>query len=226
MPRAADERVRAGLRGGARAGGDGRRAGAVRSQVVLEPHFLHVRRRAERDRERDAARKLVARLLVDDVDRQLRTSRVVATACANASVSATQTARARSDLRIGCSYCRLEIRLDERDPDRRRARRRRCWSRSRCGGPSPSCTGAARSCGSGCPSRRSTCSPLIFACSSACFCSSSSISRASSTRIADSRLRPCERSFWQVTTMPVGMCVMRMAVEFFWTFWPPWPLAR
>ena len=36
----------------------------------------------------------------------------------------------------------------------------------------------------------------------------------------------CERSSWQVTTMPVGMWMSRTAVEVFWTFWPPAPEER
>ena len=34
------------------------------------------------------------------------------------------------------------------------------------------------------------------------------------------------RSFWHCTTMPVGRCVRRMALEVLLTCWPPAPLAR
>ena len=34
------------------------------------------------------------------------------------------------------------------------------------------------------------------------------------------------RSFWHCTTMPVGRCVSRMALEVLLTCWPPAPLAR
>ena len=36
----------------------------------------------------------------------------------------------------------------------------------------------------------------------------------------------CERSSWQVQTMPVGRCVMRMAESVLLTCWPPAPLER
>ena len=35
-----------------------------------------------------------------------------------------------------------------------------------------------------------------------------------------------ERSFWHCTTIPVGMCVMRMAEEVLLICWPPAPLER
>jgi len=35
-----------------------------------------------------------------------------------------------------------------------------------------------------------------------------------------------ERSFWQVTTMPLGMWVIRMADSVLLTCWPPAPLER
>ena len=50
--------------------------------------------------------------------------------------------------------------------------------------------------------------------------------RAFSTRIAESLLRCCDRSFWHETTMPVGRCVMRIAESVTLTCWPPAPLDR
>ena len=38
-------------------------------------------------------------------------------------------------------------------------------------------------------------------------------------------MRYADRHGWQTATMPVWRWVMRTAVAFFWTFWPPWPLA-
>jgi hypothetical protein len=46
------------------------------------------------------------------------------------------------------------------------------------------------------------------------------------TRSADALLRCCERSFWQVTTRPLGRCVMRTALSVTLTCCPPAPLAR
>ena len=43
------------------------------------------------------------------------------------------------------------------------------------------------------------------------------------TRIAISRFWVADRSFWQETTMPVGMCVSLIADSVFWTCWPPAP---
>jgi hypothetical protein len=45
-----------------------------------------------------------------------------------------------------------------------------------------------------------------------------------STFIAISRFFICERSFWHVTTMPVGRWVMRMAESVLLTCWPPAPV--
>ncbi|MNS50597.1 hypothetical protein D3C72_832500 [compost metagenome] len=45
-------------------------------------------------------------------------------------------------------------------------------------------------------------------------------------RMAVSRFCSCERSFWQLTTVLVGRCVMRMAVSTLFTFWPPAPPER
>src|SRR5438874_3598702 len=45
-------------------------------------------------------------------------------------------------------------------------------------------------------------------------------------RMAVSRLRSCERSFWQEITMPVGRCVMRTAESAVLTPCPPGPDAR
>ena len=36
----------------------------------------------------------------------------------------------------------------------------------------------------------------------------------------------CERSFWQLATSPVGMCVIRTAESVVFTCWPPLPLER
>ena len=59
---------------------------------------------------------------------------------------------------------------------------------------------------------------------SACACSSASAcSRAASTCIARALFCSCERSFWQVTTMPVGRWVMRTAESVVLTPWPPLP---
>ncbi len=41
--------------------------------------------------------------------------------------------------------------------------------------------------------------------------------------LALARFFGCERSSWQVTTMPVGLWVMRIAVATLFTFWPPAP---
>ena len=47
-----------------------------------------------------------------------------------------------------------------------------------------------------------------------------------SSDIARERFLCCERSSWHSTTMPVGMCVMRMAESVLFTCWPPAPEAR
>ena len=44
--------------------------------------------------------------------------------------------------------------------------------------------------------------------------------------IARSRFLCCERSFWQLTTIPVGMCVMRTAESVVFTCCPPLPPER
>ena len=41
---------------------------------------------------------------------------------------------------------------------------------------------------------------------------------ARNTLIARALFCSCERSSWQETTIPVGICVIRTAVMFFWTF--------
>ena len=87
-----------------------------------------------------------------------------------------------------------------------------------------SCRAAAHSCGSGCPSPTDDMLALqpgrLFG----------ALARLPSPRagragcfMANSRFCNCERSFWQVTTMPLGIWVRRTAVEFFCTFWPPAP---
>jgi len=53
-----------------------------------------------------------------------------------------------------------------------------------------------------------------------------SSSRALSTRIAFARFLICERSSWQVTTRPVGRCVIRTAESVVLTPWPPGPDER
>ena len=45
-------------------------------------------------------------------------------------------------------------------------------------------------------------------------------------RIADSLFCSWLFSFWQLTTMPVGRCVMRTAESVVLTLWPPGPLER
>ena len=45
-------------------------------------------------------------------------------------------------------------------------------------------------------------------------------------RQAVARFLCCERSFWQATTMPVGMWVMRTAESVVLTCWPPAPDER
>ena len=50
--------------------------------------------------------------------------------------------------------------------------------------------------------------------------------RAARIRIADARFWCCERSFWQLTLMPVGLCVMRTALSVVLTCCPPAPPAR
>ena len=57
-----------------------------------------------------------------------------------------------------------------------------------------------------------------------CRCRSSR--RAFNTRMALARFLIWLRSFWQVTTMPVGKWVMRMADSVLFTCWPPALLAR
>ena len=52
------------------------------------------------------------------------------------------------------------------------------------------------------------------------------LSRERSTVIALMRFCSWLRSFWQVTTMPVGMWVMRTAESVLLTCWPPAPEAR
>ena len=44
--------------------------------------------------------------------------------------------------------------------------------------------------------------------------------------MAVSRLRSCERSFWQEMTMLVGRCVIRTAESAVLTPWPPGPEER
>ena len=44
--------------------------------------------------------------------------------------------------------------------------------------------------------------------------------------IASARFLCCERSFWHWTTMPVGICVMRIAESVLLICWPPAPEAR
>ena len=44
--------------------------------------------------------------------------------------------------------------------------------------------------------------------------------------MASSRFWVAERSFWQVTTIPVGRWVSRIADSVFWTCWPPAPDER
>src|SRR4051812_30355797 len=51
-------------------------------------------------------------------------------------------------------------------------------------------------------------------------------SLACSTVMADARFWICERSFWQDTTMPVGMWVIRTAESVVLTPWPPGPEER
>ena len=46
------------------------------------------------------------------------------------------------------------------------------------------------------------------------------------TCIAVARFMCCERSVWQDTIIPVGMCVMRTAESVMLTYWPPAPLER
>ena len=53
-----------------------------------------------------------------------------------------------------------------------------------------------------------------------------SSSRARSTRMALARFLICERSSWQVTTSPVGRCVMRTAESVVLTPCPPGPEER
>src|ERR1700688_3193201 len=56
--------------------------------------------------------------------------------------------------------------------------------------------------------------------------SSSSNRRARRIFIAIARFLCCERSFWQLTTMPLGKWVIRTAESVLLTCWPPAPLAR
>ncbi len=62
--------------------------------------------------------------------------------------------------------------------------------------------------------------------SSFCLLAASSNRRALRMRMAVSRLRSWERSFWQATTMPVGKCVIRTAESAVFTPCPPGPDER
>ncbi|SLJ33082.1 Uncharacterised protein [Mycobacteroides abscessus subsp. abscessus] len=57
-------------------------------------------------------------------------------------------------------------------------------------------------------------------------CRLRSSSLACSTRMAEILFCSCDFSFWQVTTMPVGMWVMRTAESVVLTDWPPGPDER
>jgi len=50
--------------------------------------------------------------------------------------------------------------------------------------------------------------------------------REASTFMALALFLCCDFSSWQVTTMPVGICVMRTADSVLFTCWPPAPDAR
>src|ERR1700691_109114 len=67
---------------------------------------------------------------------------------------------------------------------------------------------------------------LNFSSSSFFLRCSSSNSRARNIFIAIARFLCCERSFWQVTTILVGICVKRTAESVLLTCWPPAPDAR
>ena len=69
-------------------------------------------------------------------------------------------------------------------------------------------------------------SPYCFCISSSCFFFSAWYSRALRTFIAEALFLCCERSFWQVTTIPVGACVIRTAESVTFTCCPPAPLER
>ncbi|SLC91570.1 Uncharacterised protein [Mycobacteroides abscessus subsp. massiliense] len=69
-------------------------------------------------------------------------------------------------------------------------------------------------------------SPLSASISARSSCRLRSSSLACSTRIAATLFCNCDFSFWQVTTMPVGMCVRRTAESVVFTDWPPGPLDR
>ncbi|MNC96169.1 hypothetical protein D3C83_134640 [compost metagenome] len=66
----------------------------------------------------------------------------------------------------------------------------------------------------------------IFCFASFCLRSSSSYNFAFSIAIASARLRCCERSFCDATTMLVGRWVMRTAESVLFTCCPPAPEAR
>ena len=65
--------------------------------------------------------------------------------------------------------------------------------------------------------------PFSFSSSCSRFSSSSWYSRALRTFIADARFLICERSFWQVTMIPVGSWTTRTAEYVVLTPWPPGP---
>ena len=129
------QRVGAAHGGGFIAIGDRGGAGAVGRELVADADFLRRRRGGERERERDAARELVLRLLGDDRDRALG-------ACGR------RGDRRAGDARDGGKDCErderyaafsphgcLQIRLDELVEVAVEDARWRRWSRSRCGGP-------------------------------------------------------------------------------------------
>ena len=69
-------------------------------------------------------------------------------------------------------------------------------------------------------------SPLMSCIFLRAFSSSRATSLLVKIFIASSRFWSWLRSFWQVTTMPVGMCVILTAVSTLFTFWPPAPPLR
>src|SRR5213592_2673011 len=66
----------------------------------------------------------------------------------------------------------------------------------------------------------------IFLVAARFFSISNSYSFERSMLMARSRFLCCERSFWQLATSPVAMCVMRTAESVVLTCCPPFPLER
>ena len=113
---------------------------------------------------------------------------------------------------------------------RRRGRRRAPRSGCRpCSRPGGRRCGSPGSCRCGCARSGRPCAPANGGPPTPCAAASASASACSrdrSTSIARARFCSCERSFWQLTTMPVGRWVIRTAESVVLTLCPPWPDER